>query len=119
MAQYDDADRSSHFMGAVVSVPVNSVPVGVTKHLVIDGQQRLTTLSLLLAAIRDFSSANDDLRTANIIEDFLINRHYPAPDDLKIVPTQVDREAFNALVYHKDTENFEESRILQAYRFYL
>jgi len=119
MAQYDEADRASHFMGAVVSVPVTSVPVGVTKHLIIDGQQRLTTLSLLLAAIRDVSKQSDDRTTVGIIQDFLTNRHYSSPDDLKIVPTQVDREAFNALVYEKSTESHEESRILQAYRFFL
>lgn len=119
MAQYEEEGRGSHFMGAVVSVPVNSVPVGVTKHLVIDGQQRLTTLSLLLAAIRETCLTGGDNLTAGIIEDFLINRHYQSPDDLKIVPTQVDRAAFNALIYRKDTGAYEESRILQAYRFFL
>lgn len=119
MAQYEEADRASHFMGAVVSVPVNSVPVGVTKHLVIDGQQRLTTISLLLAAIRTACLDGGDTLTAGIIEDFLVNRHYTSPDDLKIVPTQVDRDAFNALVYQKDASGFQESRILQAYRFFL
>lgn len=119
MAQYEEEGRGSHFMGAVVSVPVNSVPVGVTKHLVIDGQQRLTTLSLLLSAIREACLEAGDTVTGGIIEDFLTNRHYPSPDDLKIVPTQIDREAFNALVYRKDTASYEESRILQAFRFFL
>ena len=41
------------FMGAVVSIPAKTMPVGVTKHLIIDGQQRLTTVSLLLCALRD------------------------------------------------------------------
>jgi len=91
MAQYDEEDRCSHFMGAIVTVPVKSVPVGVGKHLVIDGQQRLTTLSLLLAAIRDQARATDDKVTEGIIGDLLLNRHYQAPDDLKLVPTQVDR----------------------------
>jgi hypothetical protein len=45
MAHYDGGANASHFMGAVVSIPVKTVPVGVNKHLVIDGQQRLTTHS--------------------------------------------------------------------------
>src|SRR6266436_1913851 len=49
MAYYDSAGNASHFMGAVVSIPVKTVPVGVNKHLVIDGQQRLTTLAIVLA----------------------------------------------------------------------
>ena len=43
-------DRHAHFLGAVVSTPFKSTPVGVSKHLIIDGQQRLTTFALLLAA---------------------------------------------------------------------
>jgi uncharacterized protein with ParB-like and HNH nuclease domain len=118
MAQYETTDRSTHFMGAVVTVPVKSVPVGVTKHLVIDGQQRLTTLSLLLAAIRDKADQESDGATVGIIGDFLINRHYKAPDDLKLVPTQADRSAYNAVVYQKDIAAHDESRIVQAYRYF-
>lgn len=118
MGQYDESERASHFMGAVVTVPVKSVPVGVGKHLVIDGQQRLTTISLLLNAVRDKAQGEGDTPTAGIIGDFLINRHYPAPDDLKLVPTQVDRAAYNAIVYANDLAPFEETRVVQAYRFF-
>src|SRR5450755_4940114 len=45
--------KSTHFMGAVVTMPARSVPVGVSKFLVIDGQQRLTTISVLMCAVRD------------------------------------------------------------------
>lgn len=119
IAQYDEEDRSSHFMGAIVTVPVKSVPVGVTKHLVIDGQQRLTTLAILLAAIRDRAEASEDSATEGIIGDLLVNRHYKCPDDLKLVPTQADRAAYNALVHRKDLAPHEETRIVQAYRFFL
>jgi uncharacterized protein with ParB-like and HNH nuclease domain len=119
MAQYEEGDRASHFMGAVVTVPVKSVPVGVTKHLVIDGQQRLTTISILLAGIRNQAAAKGDTGTADKIGDLLINRHYKTPDDLKLVPTQVDRGAYNALIYQKDLTPHEESRVIQAYRFFM
>ena len=50
----DDAnDKATHFMGAVVTMPARSVPVGVSKFLIIDGQQRLTTISILMCAVRD------------------------------------------------------------------
>jgi len=119
MAQYEESDRASHFMGAIVTVPVKSVPVGVGKHLVIDGQQRLTTLSILLMAIRGKASADGDQTTAGIIGDLLVNRHYQAPDDLKLVPTQVDRAAYNALVYGKDLGPHEESKVIQGFRFFM
>lgn len=119
MAQYDEREPSSHFMGALVTVPVKSVPVGVTKHLVIDGQQRLTTLSIFLAAIRDKAANAADTSTEGIIGDLLVNRHYKSPDDLKLVPTQADRAAYNALIHQKDLTNYEESKVIQAYRFFL
>jgi uncharacterized protein with ParB-like and HNH nuclease domain len=46
-------DKATHFMGAVVTMPARSVPVGVSKFLIIDGQQRLTTISILMCAVRD------------------------------------------------------------------
>ena len=115
--QYLPNDRTSHFMGAVVTVPVKTVPVGVTKHLVIDGQQRLTTIAILLCAIRDHESADDS--TKGIIGDLLQNRHYQAPDDLKVVPTQADRAAFSALVKCQDLEAFQGSSVIEAYRFFV
>src|SRR5271165_1091113 len=48
----DVNDKATHFMGAVVTMPARSVPVGVSKFLIIDGQQRLTTISLLMCAVR-------------------------------------------------------------------
>ena len=44
----------THFIGSLVLAPSPANgPAGVTEFLVVDGQQRLTTLSLLLCAIRD------------------------------------------------------------------
>lgn len=118
IGQYDPADRSSHFMGAIVTVPVRSVPVGVSKHLVIDGQQRLTTIALLLAALRGLATEQKDALTAGVIGDFLVNRYFQAPDDLKLVPTQVDRAAFNAVIYQKPLDEHDESRIVQAFEYF-
>lgn len=119
MDQYAEEDRTSHFMGAIVTVPARSVPVGVTKHQVIDGQQRLTTLAILLMAIRRVARGMGDTTTEAIIGDLLVNRHYQAPDDLKLMPTQLDRGCYNALVYEKDLERFGESRLVQAFNFFL
>ena len=119
MAQYEESERVSHFMGAIVTVPVRSVPVGVSKHLVIDGQQRLTTLSILLTAIRGKASQIGDGRTEGIVNDLLINRYYQDPDDLKLVPTQADRAAYKALILQEELEPYRENRVIQAYRYFV
>ena len=48
LERYESSTEASHFMGAIVTMPSRSVPVGVAKHLIIDGKQRLTTLRLAL-----------------------------------------------------------------------
>ena len=46
-------DGRPHFFGSIVTTPAKSVPQGVGKYLLIDGQQRITTIQVFLAAIRD------------------------------------------------------------------
>lgn len=44
----EEAEPRNHFIGSLVTMPTRSVPEGVAKYLLIDGQQRLTTLFILL-----------------------------------------------------------------------
>lgn len=113
MAHYDPGEPISHFMGAVVSIPVKTVPVGVNKHLVIDGQQRLTTLAIILATLRDVV----DPRTGERIDDYLINRHYDGPDRLKLLPTHGDREIYKRLILDRALST-TPSRIKGAYEYF-
>jgi uncharacterized protein with ParB-like and HNH nuclease domain len=48
-----DETARGHFMGSVVYVSTGDTSAGFTRWLLIDGQQRVTTLTLLLAAVRD------------------------------------------------------------------
>lgn len=108
------ADKNTLFMGAIVTMPVDSVPVGVNKHLVIDGQQRLTTFALLLVAIRDLA----DHSLQGRIYDYLVNRHATGPDRLKILSTHDDRNTFASLVESSDLTPFENHRMLRAVNFF-
>lgn len=114
LVQYDVADGSTHFMGAIVSVPAKSVPVGVSKYLIIDGQQRLTTISLLLCALRDILDNNT---SARIQEVYIINRFREPEDTLKFVPTQVDRDTYRSIALDRAIPN-DNSRMTQAYHYF-
>ena len=60
LSLYSSESARKHFLGALVSMPVDMTPAGVNKFLLIDGQQRITTLFLILAAIRDIAIARDE-----------------------------------------------------------
>ena len=90
-----------HFLGAMV-LDQQQTPTGhVMVRQVIDGQQRLTTLQLFLAAYRDFCKANECQALADECEKFLFNTGMmanPDVDRFKIWPTQLDRPQFRDAV---------------------
>jgi uncharacterized protein with ParB-like and HNH nuclease domain len=106
----------NHFMGSIVNLPSRSVPEGVTKYVLIDGQQRLTTILIFLAAIRDHARKQTG-NLADKIDDLLLkNRYQEGADVYKLLPTQVDRPAFFAVI---DTGTPPRDEILgDAYRFF-
>lgn len=114
MVQYDLGESGTHFMGAIVSVPALAVPVGVSKYLIIDGQQRLTTVSLLLCALRDCLEANP---AARIQEVYLTNRFREVEDTLKFVPTQADRDVYREIVLDRKIPT-TDCLMVQAYHFF-
>ena len=94
----EDEHPRNHFIGSIVTMPSKSVPEGVTKYILIDGQQRLTTLLILLALIRD-KARNQPGNLADKIDDLLLkNRHQEGSDVYKLLPTQADRPAFSAVM---------------------
>ncbi len=67
-------DAPVHFLGAMVLDQKQTPTSHVEKRKVIDGQQRLTTLQVFLAAFRDFCRDNDCEKLANECETFSLNK---------------------------------------------
>ncbi len=105
-----------HFMGSIVTMPTTAVPHGVSKYVLIDGQQRLTTIFILLAALRDTAKQLEEKLALEIDDRFLVNRYEEGPDHYKLQPTQVDREVFYKIIRSESQEN--QSSILECYRFF-
>jgi alkylated DNA nucleotide flippase Atl1 len=110
--------RASHFIGSLVLAPSPSNgPTGVPEFLVVDGQQRLTTLTVLLAAIRDHRVATESPENRERINElYLINKFKPEAQRIKLVPTQADRPQYNAVI--DGTPTTGGSAVLDAYRFF-
>jgi alkylated DNA nucleotide flippase Atl1 len=118
------ADRTEtpdarHFIGSLVFAPSPSNgPAGVTQYLVVDGQQRLTTLTILLIALRDHQAENDDpAHRDRINEQFLINKWKSDQLRLKLLTTQADRAAYLACL-DSTPDAGGEDRIGSAYRYF-
>lgn len=89
----------SHFIGSIVNMPTVSVPEGVAKYLLIDGQQRLTTIFIILSLIRNKARENQDAAFADEINNTLIvNPYKKGQDFFKLMPTQIDRKSYICLV---------------------
>jgi hypothetical protein len=99
-----EPEAKPHFLGSIVTAPARSIPEGVEKRLLIDGQQRLTTLLILLTLIRERATTEGNGKLADRIGDLITNRHEDGNDRYKLLPTQGetsgdgDRDAFIALV---------------------
>ncbi len=116
----DGADPApTHFLGSVVLAPSPSnTPAGVVRWLVVDGQQRLTTLSVLLCAIRDHVQHDDPQLAEKIHELYLVNKYASGDERYRLLPTQEDRQSWIALV-ERYVDAGGEDRIGAAYRFFL
>jgi uncharacterized protein with ParB-like and HNH nuclease domain len=94
-------DAPNHFLGAMV-LDQKQTPTGhVVVRQVIDGQQRLTTLQIFLAAYRDFCKEQDCQALADECDKFLFNTGMmadPGVDRFKIWPTQLDRPQFTDVI---------------------
>ena len=112
--------RRSHFFGSLVSV---YNPSGRnTEFLVIDGQQRLTTVSLLFLAmynlIRNEIVIPEDASLAKqLYEDFLVDKYQPEEKRIKLKPVKNDQRAFGKL-FSDPSEHVRESNLTANYNYF-
>ena len=64
----------------------------------IDGQQRLTTLQIVLAVFRDFAAQHSFTNLSGDAQEYLINSRREGSELLKLIPTQADREQFKQVL---------------------
>src|SRR5262249_37409979 len=99
----DPTDRG-HFLGSVVYVSTGDSAAGFTRWLLIDGQQRLTTLTLLLSALRDHITdvgwtGTEDGPTAKRVEAyFLKNVQEEGERRYKLILRRHDRATLLAIL---------------------
>jgi uncharacterized protein with ParB-like and HNH nuclease domain len=114
---YEEEQPRSHFIGSIVTMPTQSVPEGVAKFLLIDGQQRFTTIFILLSVLRDKARTSASGTLADEIEQTLLKNPFKQGHDaFKLLPTQGDRESFLSLI--KNEVASTDDQIARAYKFF-
>ncbi len=104
-------------MGSIVTVPDGHQPGTVPAYQVIDGQQRLTTLSILLCVVRDCAMGHDwNELAAEVGENYLFHRFKKGRERFKVFPRMRDRGAYLALVDR--TESAAGGQIEAAHRYF-
>lgn len=112
--------RKSHFFGSLVSV---YNPEGRNEEfLIIDGQQRLTTVSLLFLAMHNLMekgiiTPEDQNLKQRILEDYLVDKWKPQDTRIKLKPVKNDRMAFGKL-FSNSSEHIRESNLTMNYDYF-
>ena len=113
--------KVGHFVGSIVNIAEQAMPTGVQKYMIIDGQQRMATLTLLLLALRDYTIKNSSDTTINArrIDNMLLKNEYESGDErYKLLLTETDQDILISLIEEKPIAEDTRSRLIDNYNFF-
>ena len=117
----EKADRGTHFIGSIVFVYDGAYSTSEVKELVIiDGQQRLTTINILYVALYRFAKENDMLQEAEMVYNkFLVNQYVQQESSkLKLKQTDTNFLAFKAIMNGSENEFGSYSNVIENYNYF-
>ncbi len=120
---YDDLidiskNERTHFLGSIVSIYHDDGED--REYLIIDGQQRLTTLSLLLLAIYKFLEKTPTSTIVNmdqIRDEYLVNKYSTDKKKIRLKPVKNDKKAFSSL-FRDESDYIQDSNITINYKYF-
>lgn len=120
--QVADESRVSHFIGSIVFIHdgVYSTSNEVKELVIIDGQQRLTTINILIAALYRFAKENlPSQESERLYNMFLVNQ-YVQKEAYKLKLKQTDRNAiaFKAILLGNEKSITEYTNVKENYTFF-
>jgi len=112
---------NAHFIGSIVYVHDDVYTAsGLTELTIIDGQQRLTTITLIYIALYRLAKELDNQMLVNRIhKTYLINEFAPEAEKLKLKPTENNKDALRHILNSTDTEEFKGySKIIENFNYF-
>ena len=117
-----DALPDAHFMGALVLQVIQFTTSDIERRAVVDGQQRLITMQILLAAIEAVMREKDHKTLAKRIQNLIKNGEEYMQGSVdrkqKVSPSQTDREAFKLVMENRPTSETKTNPLAQAYDYF-
>lgn len=126
-----ESSLPTHFTGSVVWVRAEDAVKGPSRMLLIDGQQRTTTLMLMLIALAEFADKNEgkanngenlNFSKIQILNTFLVHQFEQGDNRFRLTLSQEDKLIMLSLIQHLEDPTFpevedENSRILQNFEW--
>ena len=112
---------NAHFIGSIVYVHDDVYTASRIKELtVIDGQQRLTTLTLIYLVLHGLAKELKNEELVNEInETYLINKFSPEEEKLKLRPTDNNDRALKYLLRSDETEEYSDfSKLIDNFNYF-
>ena len=119
----EDERPEAHFMGAVVLQQLEFPTGTIQRRIIVDGQQRLTTLQLLIDAVQEVlevrGHSDPSKRLSALVDNLSAFRDGDEDNAFKVWPTAVDRAAFrHAMSNDLSGAEYATSRIVQAHDYF-
>ena len=114
-------NEGSHFIGSIVFIHEGVFMVGEVKELVIiDGQQRLTTINILYVALYRFAKENGDAHNAERLYKMFLTNQFVMNETskLKLKQTDANSTAFKSIVLGTEAEFDEYSNVIENFNYF-
>jgi uncharacterized protein with ParB-like and HNH nuclease domain len=114
-------ELNSHFIGSAVYIPEQETSAAISRWLVIDGQQRITTMTLLLLSLKcrlEEQQLEEPVSPALIEDYYLKNRYGKGELSYKMLLTKSDKDTLIALLDGKQPTEPSSFRIADNFRFF-
>jgi uncharacterized protein with ParB-like and HNH nuclease domain len=114
-------DRGTHFIGSIVFVHEGTYSTSEVKELVIiDGQQRLTTINILYVALYRFAKENSKPQDADRLYNMFLTNQYVQNESskLKLKQTDTNSLAFKAIMLGTQNEFVTFSNVIENYNYF-
>ena len=115
-----DIDITSHFIGSIVYIHEGVYGIGEKEFYVIDGQQRMITITLLHIALYHRLKESKEEYADEIYELYLVNKFSKRDIKLKLLPPEENLNILNKMLEEnwEELEEYQDRNIVKNYKFF-